>query len=67
MKKYDLKKLPDARRKRKYPWHELPSKGCFFVWSNLSDRYSIYASAKTQGMKVSCKTVDNELHVIRVD
>ncbi len=64
---YNTENLPDSRgAKMKYPWHELKRVGDFFVWDDVSKRISLSSCAKLQGMKVSCRLVEDKLHVIRV-
>ena len=61
-------RIPETRgAKSKYPWHKLKNLYDYFIWDNPSDRPSITASARHQGIKVRCRTIDGVLRVYRAE
>jgi len=61
---YDINNLPKPKR-FKYPWDDLQKVGSYFEWDNIEDRGRIFASCP-KNIKISTRTIDNKLHVIRI-
>ena len=59
--------LRDGRSLRRiYPWDKLKKKGDAFYWDNINDAQRIRSASKNYNMKVSVRTIDKKLQVVRV-